>query len=191
MKNIKELLDLNINLWKKIIKCTIAYEIATVIILIPEVSQDIGAVPYLVTLGTLFFNPSTTAGNEISQMALNLMCLVPACLWTGIISYICTVYNSHIDSASLYSNGAGIIAGIAFSISVFITAYLRLKYPRLFVPTLQGFIIPFFGLTKGIYNEKFDIMNILGIFYPVLIGGSIALAVNLVLWPETAAKLSE
>lgn len=191
MKNIKDLVNLNTSLWKKIIKCTIAYEIATVIILVPEVSQDIGAVPYLVTLGTLFFNPSSTAGNQISEMALNIMCLVPSCLWTGIISYTCTVYNSHIDSASLYSNGAGIIAAIAFFISVFITAYLRLKYPRLFVPSLQAFIIPFFGLTKGIYNTKFNIMSILGIFYPVIIGGSIALAVNLVLWPETAAKRSE
>ncbi|GAA5794733.1 hypothetical protein HPULCUR_000079 [Helicostylum pulchrum] len=178
-------------LWKKIIKCTIAYEIGTIIVLIPQVSQNIGAVPYLVTLGTLFFNPSSTAGNEISEMCLNVMMLVPACIWVGIISYICTIYNSHIESSALYSNGAGIIAAIAFFISVFITAYLRLKYPRLFIPSLQGFIVPFFGLTKGIYSTEFNIMSILGIFYPVLIGGSIALVVNLAIWPETAAKVSE
>lgn len=179
------------NLWKKIIKCTIAFEIGTIVVLIPQVSHSVGAVPYLVTLGTLFFNPSTTAGNEISEIGLNILMLVPACIWVGIISYLCTIYNSHIESASLYGNGAGIIASIAFFISVFVTAYLRLKYPRLFVPSLQGFIIPFFGLTKGIYDTEFDIMSILGIFYPVLIGGGIALFVNLVIWPETAAKVSE
>ncbi|CEI88744.1 hypothetical protein RMCBS344292_03122 [Rhizopus microsporus] len=34
-------------------------------------------------------------------------------------------------------------------------------------------------------------MSIVGIFYPILIGGAIALLVNLLLWPETAAKVSE
>lgn len=122
MRSFKNVFNIDLNLCKKIIKCTVAYQIATIIILIPKVSQDIGAVPYLVTLGTLFFNPSSTAGNQISEMALNLMCLVPACLWVGVISYTCTVYNSHIDSASLYTNGAGVIAGVAVVVVVELVA---------------------------------------------------------------------
>jgi hypothetical protein len=178
-------------LWKKIIKCTIAYEIGTILILIPEVSKHVGVVPYLVTLGTLFFNASGTAGNQMVEMVLNVLVMLPAVIWCAIISYLCTIYNSHIESLSLYSNGAGIIASIAFFISVFVTAYYRLKYPRLFIPALQGFTIPFFGLTKGIYDKEFNLMSIIGIFYPVLIGGGIALFVNLMIWPETAAKVSE
>lgn len=178
-------------LWKRIIKCTIAYEIGTIIILIPRVSANVGVVPYLVTLGTLFFNASGTAGNQMVEMVLNVLVMLPAVIWCAIISYLCTIYNSHIESHSLYSNGAGIIASIAFFISVFVTAYYRLKYPRLFIPALQGFTIPFFGLTKGIYNTEFNLLSIIGIFYPVLIGGGIALFVNLIIWPETAAKVSE
>lgn len=178
-------------LWKRIIKCTIAYEIGTIIILIPKVSENVGVVPYLVTLGTLFFNASGTAGNQMVEMVLNVLVMLPAAIWCAIISYICTIYNSHIESQSLYSNGAGIIASIAFFISVFVTAYYRLKYPRLFIPALQGFVIPFFGLTKGIYNREFAVMSIVGIVYPSLIGGGIALLVNLIIWPETAAKVSE
>ncbi|CEP10684.1 hypothetical protein [Parasitella parasitica] len=98
---------------------------------------------------------------------------------------------SHIESAGLYGNGAGVIASLAFFICVFIIAYYRLKYPRLFIPALQGFVIPFFGLTSGIYRQEFDIMSIVGIFYPTLIGGAIALLTNLLIWPETAAKVSE
>ncbi|KAI8068112.1 aluminum activated malate transporter-domain-containing protein [Gilbertella persicaria] len=104
--------------------------------------------------------------------------MIPACIWCAI-------------SASLYSNGAGVIASLGFLISVFLTAYFRLKYPRLLIPSLQAFTIPFFGLTRNIYATSFDVMSIVGIFYPTLIGGGIALMVNLILWPETAARISE
>jgi FtsH-binding integral membrane protein len=179
-------------LWKKVIKCTIAYEIGTIIILIPQVANNVGTVPYLVTLGTLFFNASGTAGNQIVEMLANICMLVPSCIWCAIMVYLCTLYNSHIESSNLYSNGAGIIASLAFFIIVFVISYIRLKYPRLFIPSLQGFVIPFFTLTtKGIYSTQFHIMSIVNIFYPVLMGGAIALVVNLVFWPETAAKVSE
>lgn len=181
----------NKELWKKIIKCTIAYEIGSIIILIPQVNENVGVVPFLVTLGTLFYNASGTAGNQIVEMALNVAMMVPACIWCAIVSYLCTLYNQHIESANLYPFGAGIIAAIAFFICIFVTAYYRLKYPRLFIPALQGFVIPIFGLTSGIYNKQFNVMAIVGIFYPSLIGGAIALLTNLLIWPETAAKVSE
>ncbi|KAI8640155.1 Fusaric acid resistance protein-like-domain-containing protein [Parasitella parasitica] len=180
----------NKELWKKILKCTIAYEIGTIIILIPQINQTM-TVPYLVTLGTLFYNASGTAGNQIVEMALNVLMMVPACIWCAVISYLCTLYNRRIEPANLYGNGAGAIASIAFFICVFIIAYFRLKYPRLFIPALQGFVIPFFGLTSGIYKQEFDVMSVVGIFYPTLIGGVIALLTNLLIWPETAAKVSE
>ncbi|KAG1039543.1 hypothetical protein G6F43_012474 [Rhizopus delemar] len=176
-------------LWKKIIKCTVAYEIASILILIPKVESNVGVVPYLVILGTLFFNASGTAGNQVVEMVLNIVTMLFPAIWCAIISYLCTLYNS--NNQGLYWNGTGAIASIAFFLSVFLTAYYRLKYPRLFIPALQGFTLPFFGLTKGIYDTHFDVMSIVGIFYPVLIGGAIALLVNLILWPETAAKLSE
>ncbi|KAI9281639.1 hypothetical protein BY458DRAFT_531528 [Sporodiniella umbellata] len=121
-------------------------------------------------------------------MTLNVgMMLIPA-IWCAIISYFCVLYN---NNPNLYSNGAGVIAALGFFLSVFFTAYYRLKYPRLFIPALQAFTLPLFGLTKGIYDKQFNVMSIVGIFYPVLIGGAIALVINLVLWPETAAKVSE
>ncbi|KAI8994773.1 hypothetical protein BDB01DRAFT_774049 [Pilobolus umbonatus] len=178
----------NKDLWRKIIKCTIAYEVGTILILIPQVNDHMGTVPYLVTLGTLFFNASGTAGNQIVEMILNIFIMVPAAIWCCIFKYLCTLYNRQ---PGYYDNGAGIIASLSFFICVFVIAYYRIKYPRLFIPALQGFTIPFFGLTAGIYDTQFDVMSIVGVLYPVLIGGGIALAVNLLLWPETAAKVSE
>ncbi|KAI8370645.1 uncharacterized protein BYT42DRAFT_502361 [Radiomyces spectabilis] len=125
-------------------------------------------------------------------MMLNVLMMVPAAIWCAIMLYLCTLYNTALQNgAPLYFNGAGVIAALSFFICVFVIAYLRLRYPRLFIPSLQGFTIPFFGLTKGIYDTSFSVMNIVNILYPVLIGGAIALIVNLCLWPETAAKASE
>lgn len=179
--------------WRKVIKCVIAYEIGIILILIPKFTAIAGNPPYLVPLGTLFFNASGTAGNQIAQMVLNFLMMLPTAIWCGIISYLCTIYNTArlTTSPNLYSNGPGVIAGISFAMCVFVVAYYRLKYPRLYIPALQGFTLPFFVLTKGIYGTQYDIMNVVGTFYPVLIGGAIALLVNLVLWPETAAKSAE
>ncbi|OBZ87882.1 hypothetical protein A0J61_04069 [Choanephora cucurbitarum] len=179
-------------LWKKILKCVIAYEIATILILIPAVNKIAGNPPYLVPLGTLFFHPSGAAGNQVMMMALNvIMMLIPA-IFTGIISYLCVCYNQAlVTHPSLYSNGAGVIAAISFCICVFVIAYYRLKYPRLFIPALQGFTLPFFVLTRDIYGTEYNVLNVINTVYPVLIGGAIALLCNLLLWPETAAKTAE
>ncbi|KAI7907703.1 uncharacterized protein BX663DRAFT_491781 [Cokeromyces recurvatus] len=185
----------NKEVWKKVIKCTIAYEIGTIIALIPQVYNSKGIVPFLIPLGTLFFNASGTAGNQIAEMLLDIIIIIPVCIWCSIISYLCTIYNKRLaevpSSSSLYSNGAGVIASIAFFICLFAIGYLRMKYPRLAIATLIGSVVPFFSLTKGIYKTEFSIMSIVGIFYPTLIGGGIALLINLTLWPETAAKASE
>lgn len=191
MERLKIIYDKNKALWKKIIKCTIAYEICSIITLLPQINETI-TVSYLMILGALFFNPSTTAGFQVIEMSLNLCLMVSTAIYCAIIVYLCTLYNSHIESASLYSNGAGIICAIAFFLSTWVIAFLRLKYPRLFVPTLQGFVVTFFCLTSvNIYSTQFNVMSIIGIFYPTLSGGVIALIVNLCLWPETAAKDSE
>ena len=148
-------------LWKKILKCVIAYEIATILILIPAVNKIAGNPPYLVPLGTLFFHPSGAAGNQVMMMALNvIMMLIPA-IFTGIISYLCVCYNQAlVTHPSLYSNGAGVIAAISFCICVFVIAYYRLKYPRLFIPALQGFTLPFFVLTRDIYGTEYNVLNV-------------------------------
>jgi hypothetical protein len=178
-------------LWKKIIKCTVAYEAANVIILIPQVYQTV-TVAYLMPIGALLFNPSSNSGAQVLEMLLYLMFQVSAAIFSAIIVYLCTLYNRNIESASLYSNGVGIIAAIAFFFATIVIAYYRLKFPRLFIPSLQGFVVTFFCLTaNGIYSTQFNIMSIVGIFYPTLGGGVIALLVNLLLWPETAAKTSE
>ncbi|KAL0135340.1 hypothetical protein V8B55DRAFT_1394102 [Mucor lusitanicus] len=180
-------------LWKIITKCVIAYEIATVLVLIPAFYRIAGSPPYLVPLGTLFFNASGTAGNQIMGMLLNVLTMTPAAFWSGVIVKLCTVYNhARLNGhPELYSNGAGIIGAIGFGICVFVTAYYRLKYPRLYIPALQGFTMPFFIITLGAYKTEFNILDVVNTFYPVLIGGAIALIVNLVLWPETAAKAAE
>ncbi|KAI8353382.1 aluminum activated malate transporter-domain-containing protein [Blakeslea trispora] len=179
-------------LWKKILKCVIAYEIATILILIPDVYKIAGNPPYLVPLGTIFFHASGTAGNQIIMMALNVVMMVLPAIFTGIISYLCVLYNrALVMHPSLYSNGAGIIAAISFCTCVFVIAYYRLKYPRIFLPALQGFTLPFFVLTRDIYSTEYNVLNVVNTVYPVLIGGAIALLCNLVLWPETAAKAAE
>lgn len=65
-ERIKKLLQLdNPRLWKKVTKCAIAYEIASILLLIPQFIAIVSTVPYLVVLATLFFNASGTVGNQV------------------------------------------------------------------------------------------------------------------------------
>ncbi|KAL0081889.1 Fusaric acid resistance protein-like-domain-containing protein [Phycomyces blakesleeanus] len=118
--------------------------------------------------------------------------IIPA-IWSAVLVYLCTLYNrARLNGhEELYSNGAGVIAGIGFGISMMGVAYYRLKYPRLYIPAFQGFTTPMFALTKGIYETSFNIMSIVGIFYPIIMGGALALLINIVLWPATASKSFE
>ncbi|KAI9476589.1 MAG: aluminum activated malate transporter-domain-containing protein [Benjaminiella poitrasii] len=180
-------------LWRTIIKCVVAYEIGTILVLIPAVYNIAGSPPYLVPLGTLFFNASGTAGSQIAGMLLNILTMAPCAVWSGLVSYFCVLYNrAYYDGQpGLYKYGAGAIGAIGFGICVFTMAYFRLKYPRLYIPALQGFTMPFFIITKGVFDTSYSVIFPVETFYPVLIGGAVALIVNLVLWPETAAKKSE
>ncbi|KAL0089284.1 Fusaric acid resistance protein-like-domain-containing protein [Phycomyces blakesleeanus] len=126
-------------------------------------------------------------------MILNIGMMIIPVIWSAIVAYLCTLYNRALLNGhkGLYSNGAGVIAGIGFGISMMGIAYYRLKYPRLYIPALQGFTIPMFALTKGIYNTSFNIISIVDIFYPIIMGGALALLTNIFLWPATASKSFE
>ncbi|KAH8551931.1 hypothetical protein BGW37DRAFT_492938 [Umbelopsis sp. PMI_123] len=178
------------SLWKKVIKATIGYEICNILCFVPQVAQALGPVPYLLPLGALFFHAGTTIGCQIEQIWLNFCMLLLSAIWCGLFGYLITLYNRAriIYGVPLYDNGGSVIAAIAFYISVFAIAYYRLKYPRLFTPAWQAFILPFFNLTKQLDATSYNIVFLLTIIYPQLIGGGIALVINIVIWPETAAK---
>jgi hypothetical protein len=180
-------------LWKRVIKATIGYEICTILCLVPAVASALGAVPYLLPLGALFFHAGTTIGCQIEQIWLNFFLMIIAATWCGVIGYLITLYNhARINlGVPLYDNGGSVIAAIGFFLCVFVIAYYRLKYPRLFTPSLEAFTLPFFTLTKQLDSTSYSIMMLLTIVYPSLIGGGIALLVNILLWPETAAKNHE
>ncbi|KAI8146438.1 hypothetical protein BJV82DRAFT_643173 [Fennellomyces sp. T-0311] len=126
----------------------------------------------------------------ISELLLNLIVLIPAAIFCSTITYLLTLYNSHLGDG-LYRNGAAVIASLAFFVCVFGVSYYRVKYPRLFLAALQSMPLPFFCFTRDIYVTQFDVMLPAGIVYPLIIGCGVALVVNLCLWPETAAKASE
>ncbi|KAI7901383.1 uncharacterized protein BX663DRAFT_514290 [Cokeromyces recurvatus] len=197
MKSILNFFKNKKELWKTIIKCTVAYEIGTILVLIPAVYKHAGKPPYLVPLGTLFFNASGTAGSQIAGMLLNILTMIPCAIWSGFVAYLCSLYNNQVyyveqqQSIGLYKYGAGAIGAIGFGICVFMMAYFRLRYPRLYIPALQGFTMPFFIITGGIFDRHYQAAFAIQTLYPVLIGGAVALIVNLVLWPETAAKKAE
>jgi hypothetical protein len=178
------------SLWKKVFKATLAYEICSVLCLVPEFAAAMGPVSYLVPLGALFFHAGSTIGCQIEQIWLNFCMMVLSAIWCAIIGYLITLYNRAriIYGVSLYYNGGSVIAAIAFFICVFVIAYCRLKYPRLFTPALQAFVVPFYSLTKQLDATSYSMYMIFTVVYPTLVGGGIALAINLVFWPETAAK---
>lgn len=130
---------------------------------------------------------------KVTEIILNVMFMIPSAVFCGLVGYFCTLYNqARENGVSLYSNGAAVIASMGFMVCVFVIAYYRVKYPRLFTASLQGLPLPFFALTRNIiFGTSYDVLLPIGIVYPTLIGAAIAFVVNIVVFPETAAKQSE
>ncbi|ORX56191.1 hypothetical protein DM01DRAFT_1334689 [Hesseltinella vesiculosa] len=118
--------------------------------------------------------------------------MISSAIYCAFFGYLCTLYNAQRHShPHLYAHGDAVIASLSFFIAILVMAYLRLRYRRFFVPMLQGFTLPFFGLTRNFNSDTFNVMNTVSTVYPMMIGAGIGLFVNCCLWPETAAKASE
>ncbi|KAI8984474.1 hypothetical protein BDF20DRAFT_392181 [Mycotypha africana] len=170
---------------RRVLKCSIAYFIASLFCLIDPLSHSIGIAPFLAVTGMLFSHPGRSMGAQFDATVTAVLGVVAAVLY-AFIGMECTVaYNKSHASTDSLSNGRAINAFFLF-LGIFLAQILRQIYPKFHFFSLQFMIIQIFSMTRAFDYTIAPLDLPLQYGYPLLIGHAISLFVNLFIWPETA-----
>ncbi|KAI9320587.1 hypothetical protein BX666DRAFT_2024230 [Dichotomocladium elegans] len=150
---------------RRVLKCTIAYFLSTLVVLIKPVARALGRAPFLSAMGMVFSHPGRSMGAQFDTTAM-------AC--AGILlSIACSMAGRAVPKP---------FASIFLFFGALLTQLLRQRCPRFYYFSLQFMIVQIFSLTALTH----EVMLPFDYGVPLLIGCGISLVVNLVIWPETA-----
>lgn len=171
---------------RRVLKCTIAYFLTTLLSLIQPIAVAIGPAPYLSTTGMLFSHPGRTMGAQFDATITAVLGVVAAVLY-AFVGIACSVAynNSHLATYISIPTGRIINAFFLF-MGIFLAQSLRQAYPKFHFFSLQFMIIQIFSMTRAIDYVTVPFSLPLNYGIPLMIGHAISLFVNLVCWPETA-----
>lgn len=154
---------------RRVLKCSLAYFLATLFILIKPVANALGPAPFLCATGMLFSHPGRTVGAQVDTTAM-------ACM--GIL--LSVAYG--MGGVAVSASGHRPYTCIFLFCGIFTASALRQQWPRFFFFSLHFMVLQIFILTalgpNLILPLKYGI--------PMLIGCGVSLLVNLVVWPESA-----
>ncbi|KAI7885834.1 hypothetical protein K492DRAFT_190575 [Lichtheimia hyalospora FSU 10163] len=154
---------------RRVLKCSLAYFLATLFILIKPVANALGPAPFLCATGMLFSHPGRTVGAQVDTTVM-------ACM--GIL--LSVAYG--MGGVAVSAAGHRPYTSILLFCGIFAASALRQQWPRFFFFSLHFMVLQIFILTaigpSLILPLKYGI--------PMLIGCGVSLIVNIVVWPESA-----
>ncbi|KAI8096222.1 uncharacterized protein BX664DRAFT_323411 [Halteromyces radiatus] len=171
---------------RRVLKCTLAYFLTTLFSLIHPLTIAIGTAAFLTTSGSVFNHPGRSMGAQIDATVTSVLGIILAVLWAFAALGAGSSYNqTHLETH--YEDPVGkVIPGLFLFIGVFLAQMLRQVLPKFYFFSLQFMIVQIFSMTRGVFETSMNWQLPLTFGLPLLIGATISLVVNLVVWPETA-----
>ncbi|KAL1921246.1 uncharacterized protein VTP21DRAFT_10962 [Calcarisporiella thermophila] len=173
---------------KNILKCALAYFLASLFTFIPQLHALVGFSSHLAANATVFFKPMNTIGGITEAAGIGLIygaCAVLVCIF----SMVTAVYFNDHDQLLL-----GHLVTLIFWLggSTFIISYLKARFDRPTVNTASSLacIILFIVLVKeGSWTlGQFTLKAIVGISSAVGAGALISIGVCRIVWPVHATE---
>ncbi|KAI8876515.1 hypothetical protein K501DRAFT_231909 [Backusella circina FSU 941] len=172
---------------QRVLKCTIAYFISTLFCLIPALSQGaLGPSPSLVTTGVLFSHPARSTGAQFDTTVTSVMGVLVAVAYAIAALAAGVTWNNHHLDTYINSPIPRVINMVFLFMGVMLTQMLRQIFPKFHFFSLQFMIIQIFTMTHAFDYTSIPYQLPLGYAIPLMIGHGIALAINLLFWPESA-----
>ncbi|CAG8581661.1 54_t:CDS:2 [Ambispora gerdemannii] len=176
---------------KKVIKCAVAYFLASMFTYIPALNALIGLTEaqnaHLVASVSVFFNPAKTIGGIFEAMFLALFAGCYGAL-VGVLSMASAVW---FNQQQMYILGHVVSVVVWCGGSIFILAFLKatLKKPAFNSACSLCCIIIFVVLTKegSVVLGEFATNKIFQVATIILVGASISFLVSVLLWPVSAS----
>ncbi|KAM0277116.1 hypothetical protein ACHAQH_006060 [Verticillium albo-atrum] len=164
------------NLWRRVVKYSIATTLTVIIVLIPEVVALFPATTFLAPLTTVFANPGQRMGAMVEGLLLTLVGATLGTAWSTFGLWL----SSRLVEDNLQAAFA--IRALFLLCAVFHHGYLRSSSPRLIVYVL-------FHLTSStviLIGPWWEVSSsiVTSVAYPILIGVGVTFVINFSIFPE-------
>ncbi|KAI0243975.1 hypothetical protein L0F63_004540 [Massospora cicadina] len=178
--------------FRHIVKSSIAFFLASLIVIIDPVRDKIGSYAYMAPFITVLFDNTRTIGAQLEISLLTCGFLAIGLVYYLLAFGLFAIYNRGMGNIAreglIIFDGAFIIA-LFFFLAMFILGWLRARFAKLASPAVLLSFFLAISMTNLSFGEFDDPYHQFGwTLAPALIGLAISLLVNLILWPESASQ---
>ncbi|KAI9290523.1 hypothetical protein K502DRAFT_353930, partial [Neoconidiobolus thromboides FSU 785] len=166
--------SVNSRIFKRIVKSSIAFFLATLLVIINPVRDVLGTGSYTAVIATIIFDSSRTVGSQLENTLLACICSLIGLLFYMVAFSLFVLFNkSYVvrdDENTVIFDGSFILALFLYTY-IFLSGYIRTKFPKLTGPITLLNIIMTISFTQIPFGADTFTLNIFGlILSPSLIG---------------------
>lgn len=170
------------DLWKQIIKCSIASIGSVVAVMTPQAAAVLGPSTFLAPMATVFAHPGQRLGPMIETLLMMLLGTLFGLAWSIValrLSMLATAQTTH-------ETAHNAICAVFFTMAAFFHGYVRSASPRMFLFVTFFLIANIITLLGGYTSVSSEVIT--HTYYPMMVGGGISIVVNLSIFPELSSS---
>ncbi|KAH6958257.1 hypothetical protein DER45DRAFT_612779 [Fusarium avenaceum] len=168
------------DLWKQIIKCSIACTLSIIAVITPRADQALGTATFLAPMATTFAHPGQRLGVMIESLLMVLLGSLLGLGWSILGIFLASLISEE-NLTAAYA-----IRGIFLAVASMLHGYIRSASPRVFL------FVAFFLISCLVVllhsNPQVSWKLFINVYYPILIGCGISFFVNLLMFPELSSS---
>ncbi|KAM0488312.1 hypothetical protein ACHAP7_001304 [Fusarium lateritium] len=168
------------DLWKQIIKCSIACTASIIAVITPQAVQALGSATFLAPMATTFAHPGQRLGTMIESLLMLLLGSLLGLGWSILGTFLASLVLEENPTA------AYAIRGLFFAVASMFHGYIRSASPRLFLFVAFFLISCLIVLLHDTPQVSWRLFT--NTYYPILIGAGISFFVNLLMFPELSSS---
>ncbi|KAF5019611.1 hypothetical protein F66182_8377 [Fusarium sp. NRRL 66182] len=167
------------DLWKQIIKCSIASVAAVIAVITPQAVSVFGSSTFLAPMATVFAHPGQRMGTMIESLLMLLLGSLLGLAWSIFGIFLSSLVYDENEPASYAIRAVFLVAAVMFH------GYLRSASPRIFLFVAFHLIACLVVLCGGAHQVTLQVFT--NVYYPLLAGGGIVVVVNVSMFTESSS----
>ncbi|GAB5586100.1 hypothetical protein Unana1_01000 [Umbelopsis nana] len=175
------------NQFKKTLKADIALTVALVLVLDQTTNESIGQGTLLASIAMVFFCPVKPIGLQFETVILSCLGVLLSAGWSILGMFLANLSRDHTNPSPLQTSNGAILAIFLF-IGTFFFNWMRSAYPKTNFAGILGCIVLIFAMTTSAAVPIFEPIVVWTFVIPIAIGAGLAMAVDILIWPEDTAN---
>ncbi|KAF7725934.1 hypothetical protein EC973_009171 [Apophysomyces ossiformis] len=169
--------------FRKNVKASVALLIALIMAIESHCKAAIGEAALLVAIVMVFYFPVRTIGVQTEAVVYGTFGALVSALWSILGLYLADLARDHSNPNPLQAGTCAILAVFLF-IGTFVLNYIRMKFHKANFACVNSCIVLTFATTQGAAIPGFYPEVAWTFLRPTALAGGIALAVDVLIWPD-------